>query len=613
MTVTISPDRRAHWIRHNEQNRIPPRWVAFDSESHRAYYRDGEFQTHMLSAAIRWRHGLKTGDHAESRVFWSPKELWEWITEYCRPGQRTIVCAHNLGHDVRITQALTILPGLGWELEWTNLASDVSVMKWVSDAGTLVLCDLWTWLPVKLSAIPVHGDYHKLPMPAPNASPVSWQRYCLRDATIVYRAMSELIDYIDTHDMGNWQPTGSGMAYATWRHKYLDHHILVHADESALQAERNAMHTGRAEAWRHGRISGGPWTEIDMKNAYCRIGAECELPVKLKYRTGAITLEQYHVLCSRYRVLCHARVSTAVPCLPCRANGRTAWPVGTFSTTVWDTELSLAFAEGASVKVLECWIYTRAPVLQRWSEWVLRTLSVQCEDIPPVVRTWIKHCSRALIGRISLRTAKWEYFGDNPEGITGITRMTDIRTRETHRLMHIGDKTFMETDRVEGRDSCPQITGWIMAECRRRLWFAMRAAGLPNIAHVDTDSLLVSATGLRAMQRRPEYADRDRWAVKGSWRSLTVWGPRNWRGDKVRKVAGVPVKALELAPNVFQGERWQSIAGALADNSPGAVRVTSHTWHMKTPDHRRLDDPDRAGYTVPLTVDTPAQGRKRAS
>lgn len=90
--------------------------------------------------------------------------------------------------------------------------------------------------------------------------------------------MSQLLSYIGENDLGNWQPTGSGMAYATWRHKYLDHKVLVHDDADALTAERTAMHTGRAEAWRHGRVTGGPWTEIDMCNAYCRIGAECDLP-----------------------------------------------------------------------------------------------------------------------------------------------------------------------------------------------------------------------------------------------------------------------------------------------------------------------------------------------
>jgi len=603
MHVVIADDRRAHWIKHNEQCRIPKRWVAFDSEALRLHDPGVETQSYMLSAAVRWRTDLKRGDAAERKIFWSPKELWSWVTEFCRPEQRTIVMAHNLGYDVRITQAFTILPELGWHLEWFNLASDVSVMKWSSDVGTLVLCDLWTWLPVKLSAITVGSGEGKLPMPSHNASPVSWERYCMRDASIVYRAMSEIVQYLSANDMGNWQPTGSGMAYALWRHRHLDHKILVHSDEQALTAERAAMHTGRAEAWRHGELTGDTWTEIDMRNAYCQIGADCELPLKLKYHHGRIGLRQYRDLNSRFAVLARVRVRTAVPILPCRHEGRTIWPTGTFESLLWDAEINTALEGGADIVFLEVWVYTRAPILRRYSQWVLSSLSHNGQDIPPNVRTWIKHCSRALIGRISLRTARWDYFGDNPEGITGITWEHDTRTGESRRMMHAGDRTLIESERVEGRDSCPQITSYIMSVCRVRLWHAMVAAGLENVAHVDTDSLIVNREGLRRLTQDWSGWDGERWQAKGSWRVLAVRGPRNWRGDKVRKVAGVPVKAKEVSPNVFHGEKWQSVAKALANRDPGHVVITEHTWHMTTPDHRRHDDPGNPSHTIPVMIE----------
>jgi hypothetical protein len=602
MQTVMGDDRRAHWIKKNHQCRIPGRWVAFDSESRVTHEGNTEIQDHMISAAVRWRHGLRKGDYAESRVFQSPKELWTWVTEHCRPGERTVCIAHNLGHDVRITQAFTVLPELGWQLDWFNLASNISVMKWVSDVGTLVLCDLWTWLPVKLSAITVGDGLGKLPMPSHNASPATWERYCLRDASVVYRAMSEIIAYLAENDMGNWQPTGSGMAYATWRHKYLDHKILVHDDQDALDAERAAMHTGRSEAWRHGTLHGDKWTEVDMRNAYCQIGADSELPTKLKYGGQSLGLGQYRTLCGHYRVLAVCAVRTDIPILPCRSEGRTLWPTGSFETTVWDTEIDLALENGAEVRILRYWVYTRHPVLQRYSQWVLQSLSVQGEDIPPNVRTWIKHCSRALIGRIALRTAKWEYFGDNPEGITGITWMHDQAAGTTCRLMHAGDRTLMESGRTEGKDSCPMITSWIMARCRVLLWRAMDAAGLDNVAHVDTDSLIVNTEGLIRLRTYLGAAGWAMWAPKGTWCVLTVMGPRNWRGDKVRKVSGVPVKAEETEPNIFRGERWQSLAAALGNADPGRVIITQHTWHIRSADKRRKDNPARSTHTLPIVI-----------
>jgi hypothetical protein len=594
--------RAAHWIRLNHQCRIPKRWVSFDTESKSDRKGDTEIQSWRMGAAVRWRYGLKTGDQAESGIFDSPLDMWTWITSYCQKGMRTVAIAHNLGHDLRISEALTVLPSLGFSLEWCNLDSSVSAMTWRSDNGTLVLADSWTYLPLGLASIAPDVGLTKLPMPHDKAGHFKWEEYCLRDAVIVYRAMTELITFIGENDLGNWQPTGAGMAYATWRHRFMTHKVLVHDDTDALTAERAAMHTGRAEAWRHGRLSGDLWTELDMRNAYVTIASECSLPTKLKYRSGAITNAQYSKLSRIYRVACRVRVRTSVSCVPCNTGSKTYWPVGEFETWLWDTELQLLIDEQQEYEILDSYCYTSAPILKAWAEWILSLLAKDRDDISPVVKTWAKHCGRALIGRISLRCPQWEEYGLNPEGITGISRCTDLVTGITSRMMHVGNQTLIETERQEGRDSLPQVTGWIMAECRARLWRAMRAAGEGHLAHVDTDSVLTDRTGLTAL-RRAYGADFDRlWAVKGSWRKMIVYGPRNYRCGDLRKTSGVPKKADEILPNVFHGERWSGVASDLEAGRHNKVTVETATWEIKKTDPRRRDAPGVSTATLPYEV-----------
>lgn len=382
----------------------------------------------------------------------------------------------------------------------------------------------------------------------------------------------------------------------------MTHKVLVHADESALAAERAAMHTGRAEAWRHGRLEYGVWTEVDMRNAYVTIASECELPVKLKYRTGAVSAEQYNRIHRVYRYLGYCRVSTCVPCVPYHQGAKTLWPVGTFDTWLWDTEIDLLLGEGQSVTILDGYCYTRAPILQSWAQWILSLTSKDNDAVSPVVKTWAKHCGRALIGRISLRTPSWEYHGTNPGGYTGITHVTDCETGVTSRLMHVGDRTLIETARAEGRDSLPQVTGWIMAECRARLWRALRAAGTGEVAHVDTDSLLVSQAGLRALRAAEGSQFAARWQVKGSWRRVIVYGPRNYRVGELRKVSGVPRKADEILPNVFTGERWAGMATDLEAGNHNAVTVTQADWTLTQHDARRRGAAGAGTATEPYEV-----------
>lgn len=593
----IHADRAPHWIKPNHQCRIPKRWVAFDTEARFSRDIDIEVQQWRLGTAIRWRTDLKTGDHAERESFDNPTSMWTWITDYCRKETRTFAFAHNLGYDVRISGALDILPALGWELEWSNLDRSVSSMTWRSERGTLVLADMYTWLPVPLSSVGGMVGVGKLSMPGDGASLETWRTYCMNDTDIVYRAMSEIKDYVQTEGLGNFQPTGAGMAYSTWRHKHLEHQILVHDDVDVLAAERAAMHTGRAEAWRHGEILGERWTELDLKNAYVTIARDYELPTRLRFKTGSLSMEQYTKLCDMYRVLCKVRVTTDLPVVPCQHEGRTIWPVGTFTTWLWDCEIDALLSEGQSVRIIQGITYTREFILREWAQWVLGLIDKGNDGVSPVIKTWAKHSGRALIGRISLRTPRWDYWGGNPNGNTGISYLHSGSTDRTQRLLHIGSKTFIETERIEGRDSLPQVTSWIMAQCRVRLWTAMRTAGLESLAHVDTDSLILSKRGLQRLRERLPEADLELWATKGSWATMEVYGPRTYRVGRTRRISGVPVRAEETPDGRFAGEKWTGVAGDIERGNAQAVTVVPWVWTLTRRDPRRVDSPGVPTYT----------------
>ena len=600
--AVFADDRQPHWVRKNHQVRIPKRWIAFDTEATARFENGTEIQEWSTGTAIRWRRDLKTGDHAESGTFDSPWDMWQWIADHCKPGTRTVAVAHNLGYDVRISNVFELLPKLGFELEWCNLDGNVSSMTWRSDHGTLVLADLWTWLPVPLSSVAPMVGTDKLIMPASNAPKWQWEKYCAHDTHIVYRAMSELLDYVDGNQLGNWQPTGAGMAYATWRHKFMSHKILVHDDIDAISAERSAMHTGRAEAWKHGTLRGDLWTEVDMRNAYVTIASEVELPARLKFKSGRISESQYRKLQQSYRVLAKCDITTDVECVPYYNGSRTIWPVGTFTSWLWDTEIDCAISEGATIRITESYCYAKAPILQDWAKWVLDSLTPDNEIDPATVRTWKKHSGRALIGRLSLRCPRWEHYGNNPMRETGISRTIDGDTGKERRMMHVGDKTFMETAKVEGGDSLPQVTGYIMAVCRVRLWEAMRTAGLDQVAHVDTDGLLVSRAGLAALTAAWGAELDARWKVKATYRKLVVHGPRNYRCDTLRKVSGVPRKADEIETNKFTGEKWHSLAYDMEHNEPGKVTISQGEWNVKTHDPRRVDAPGDQCATMPMRL-----------
>lgn len=604
--------RAAHWVKVNHQERMPPRMVAFDTEARSTYDGDTEVQQWRVGCAIRWRTDTTISDHREAAVFQSPEEFWAWVAEYTRKGTRTVVWAHNLGYDVRTSRMFEILPKLGYHLEWCNLDRNISSATWRSARGTIVLADTWTWIPLPLGVIAGQTGTVKYDMPPDRAPDSEWSRYCMQDCEILYRVCSVLVAYIKENALGNWQPTGAGMAYATWRHRFLEHKILVHDDRDALTAERIAMHTGRAEAWLHGPVRNQKWTEVDLRNAYVTIASEIDLPRKLHMRGKTISVEQFRRLRDTFAVLCRVTITVDSPIVPTIHNGRHLWPVGTFETWLWDNELGMALSAGAQVKIHDHITYVKAPVLQSWARWVLGILYDDTSAAGPVVRTWIKHCGRSLIGRLSLRAPHWEYFGANPEGITGITHVTFPAEQRTTRMLHVGEDTLIESARDEGKDSLPMITGYIMAECRVRLWKGMNIAGLQNLAHVDTDSVLVNSAALAAMRDAYGASFAATWTIKGTYTDLVIYGPRAYYRDRKRVTAGIPAKAEETSPGHYAGQRWSSLAADLERGETGSVTLASATWQLRTTDPRRRDACGGLGLTEAyrLPEDSPSNDRE---
>lgn len=605
--------RTSHWIKANAQERIPHRWIVADTESERLPLADGEQLAFRLACAVRWRDDLATGPHEERGHWWKPEEFWEWVTEYTWSHGRTVLWFYNSSHDVGQLDAFRILPAMGYELRWCNLDRGVSVINWEGPRGTLVIADAATWCPGGLDGLAGHVGMAKTPLPGRGDPDDVWLDRCRADTEITRRIVMVLLDYVRDQHLGNWQPSGAGMGHTAWRHRFMSHKVLVHDDADALTAEREAMHAGRAEAWWHGPAAGGPFTEWDMTMAYTQIAADSDLPCKLWDHDISPTRKVHEFGMEHFRCLARVQVSTDLPLVPCRADGRTIWPVGVFDTTLWDTELTLLAAHGGKYQVYEQWRYTRKPVLKAWADWSIAQCGLSGDQVHPVARAWVKHQARATIGRLGLRTSTWDEWGVNWSAHTGISLMTDAVTGQATRLMHVGSRVLAETERTEAQHAVPQIPSWIMSQCRRLMWDACLAAGLENVLHVDTDSIITNRAGTKRMEAAVAAGLTGRWRAKHTWTRLTVTGPRHYAAPGRVQVPGVPKRAKEQPDGRWQGEIWDSLARSLTEAPGEAGRIRYRTWTPRQIDHRRPWTCDEPGPAIPIRLEkTDKEGNYRA-
>lgn len=575
-----------YWLRGNDSSRQPNSWVAFDCEARRARDRRGETQTFRLAVA-EWHHRISNDLRWEPptrQEFTAPADLWRWVAARTAYHQRVIVVAHNIAYDLRVTRALEELAALGWTPEPPMISEGRVMFRFRRGRKRLVCVDSMNWWPWGLAHIGQAIGLSKVDLPDDDDSDEAWWKRCHRDVDILAAAWGALLDWAQGEDLGTWKPTGAGQAMTAFRHKHLSHQILCHQDPPARVAEREAAWCGRAEAWQHGKLTGGPFTEWDMTTAYCRIMEECDVPTQLVRHTSSRRLWERSVAVSGQAGIARVSVDTETPVVPHRGPEGVSWPVGRFDTTLWDHELALVDAHGGSWDFQEGWVYLCAPALRDFALWCRGILDAHPGTVDEAVRLAVKHFSRAIVGKFGSRHWDWVDWGPAPDSRLELSHGGDPDLAGSNLTLWCGGRWLVQGPTVDSERSVPQVWSWIQAETRVRLWRLMLAAGLEQVVYCDTDGVIVTPAGHEALVA----ADVDGVRPKSEYRQVEILGTRQLILDQRLKAAGIPKGAVPAGRNRWSADVWTQPATALLRGETDRVTIKRRTYRLVGGDHRRV-------------------------
>lgn len=521
------------------------------------------------------------------KVYGSAADMWRVLDAFCLPSKRIVVFTFDLPTQLRTSKALVHLPRIGWHLETIVLEPGAAWALFKDGKRSLMFCDLKTWTPYDWErvkrAVEGKNDNRVVPRVGGNrAATAAFNRaQTIREATL------QICEWIERDNLGTFKPTGSGQAYSAFRRRYLHDRLLVHDDVARLVAERTSMWAGRTEAWRHGNVQGGPFLELDMKAAYARIAAQCNVPTVAMNVVRRPTMERILNDTDKHAYLCHVRVETETPVIPTSSGQHTFWPVGVFDSWVWDPELRLLDTYATQVQIAGAYKYRTGPALKEFSTYVIDTLDRPQADELGVPALVMKHWSRTLVGRFGLRYRAWVPFSDDGDDDLSMCTFIDVDESTMTDMLCVGKDMLLLADLTESVESMPQIPAWVMSECRRRLWETMVDIGLDRVVYVDTDSIIIATEGDRTRERSILQRHADLWAPKGRYARLHVQGPRNLSADDDRRMSGLPKKASQSGPTEFRGEVMRSIKEAMRHGQLDMTQTVDRRFQFKSVDIRR--------------------------
>lgn len=607
MTVDMAdvqwvPSPGAHYLRPSKGTRIPRRFVFFDTEAHRAKKGAQEVQTWRCGAvrALRWSKSTNTWAEGNNADVSTPEALWELVTGWARKDQRTVVVAHNLAYDLRIARAFEVLPAMGWTLGRPVLAGDHVSVDAELDGMKLCFVDSRTVLPHGLDVIAARLGTSKPELPAEDAPVEEWQARCRADVDILARAYMAIVDWLVEDDLGNWGRTGPTMGWSVMLRSHLADKVLVHSRPDVRDLEARAMYAGRAETWRWGKLSGGPWHVWDYANAYAEVCRDVALPAVLRCEVKGVQVPTFTKFRGRQCYLAEATVSTDVPCLPWTDDYGVIWPVGTFTGWWWDAELELAARVGAKVKVHRAWKYSAAPWLRSWGDWVVGEVHTREMGEQAIRATAAKHWARAVIGRSSMRFWDFKPWGDAYIPGAGYASVHDLDMNAEGAMVTMGGQRWEAWQRTWWEQALPQLLSYVMSVSRVRLWDAFEVAGFQDVVWCHTDCLVVSPQGHERLLQAAGAGRLGSLRYKSEQKSFTPLTPYLVEGSTYRVRAGVPRKTWRNAAGAEVGERWESLERALARGHTAHVVVTESEFSPDLTDTRRVHLP--GGLTAPYTV-----------
>ena len=597
-----APERSTHWITQLKQTKIPANHVCLDSEA-RIVKVAGRYEHRYAVACTHAVADLEGAFRPDLMVnIWtSAAELWRYIDNAAEEHGELVVWAHNLPYDLRVCDGLRSLLKLGWKLENISLMRTASWATWKRGKVKLTLTDSVSWWKVGLDRLA-----NELGTPRPRfhyatADLEALTRRCEQDAQLLADGVGALLEWLKTEDLGNFRPTGSGQSHSAWRKRFMPKYsVRVHDNGWALYVERQAMHTGRTEAWRLGGFA-EPLHEFDLNLAYCRIAAGNELPQWLNAETGYMTPKTYETASAGSAVLADVTVTTEIPLVPVTRDGRVIWPVGTFRTQLWDPEIDLLINHGAKVEFNYAWLYKRGDALQGMSQWLIDQLSLGSADRHPAVGRTLKHWARTLVGRMALRYRQWDYDGENERADLCISYEPDLESGEVYREMRVGNTVLLLAQLAESKSSCPMVPGWVQSRCRAILWELVEHAGAENVYYMDTDGLLVNTEGANRVGNYVGPRPDSELVYKGTHRGVIIHGERNVEIGPDHRLAGIPKSAERTSESTWEGETWAGLERALEEGHTDFVAVTPAQWKLKPETRRREALP--GGFTQPYRLD----------
>lgn len=508
--------RKAHILQRTTKQNTPNRLVFFDTESSvdmkitddevRRVTQHGELvvknhELYLICASFIERRRKNTTRRRTYMNGDMSHHFWADVVSFSKTNEKTWVFAHNAKYDTLVTNCVSILSSFGFRLE---MFSDTNpfIFRFRMVLGekrskVIMVVSTTNYFAMPLAKIGRAMGLSKLDFDHGETferTPAFMEKaiiYCARDVEIIERVMLEFLSFIQDQQLGSFQMTTAGQAFAAYRMRFLPVGLHIHTYPEPLRVERDSYCGGRTECFHIGEKKNIFYH--DVNSMYPHVMKTKRFPYRLWTFRKRMSVEDAQDLLERgYGLAARCYIDTDVPCFHQKGE-RLIFPTGSFYTTLTTGEIEFGISRGYILSLENVCVYEMDDLFSEYVDFFYTRRVAAKSEGRDMHELFYKNMLNSLYGKFGQLHAVWEPVGETSE--TGTERVFDVSDMTSYMLKKVGGTVFRKTDDEEAYNSFPVVAAHVTAYARMLMWELIEIAGLEHVFYVDTDSIVSDACG----------------------------------------------------------------------------------------------------------------------
>lgn len=569
---TITPNKAIH---------LPDRWIFFDTETREVKVDDDKVELVLrLGVACYWRRGRAGRENIERWIeFDRAEQFWDWVTNQADKRRTLYLCAHNLTFDLLTLQAFSSLATRGFKLSRVYHRGVSTIVRFADGQRRICALDTMNYYPSKLEELAQHVELTKHKMPSVDAIDAAWLAYCWHDVRIVKTAIERLLKTLESRNLGSFKPTGPGLAFNIFRHRYMKHEIRAHHLPSVVKLERAAYVGSFTQPFRLMALDGGPYYKLDVNSMYPSVMARFKYPSTFLRWEGRMTTKELRECLKGHCVIARVNLVTEEAWYPLLNGGGVVYPVGDFGSILATRGLTTALKHRHLVEVVWALVYERAPLFSGYvrSLYLQKQSSVARGDSAGAL--FLKMLLNGLYGKFGQRSTETIRAGECDPRLFESEEQWDAERHMPITVTRAGGREFVQRDAGETRNSFPAIAAHVTEDARLKLFGLIARAGKEHVLYCDTDSLIVDGAGLGNLRDDIDPKRLGCLKLEATGDSFLSFGRKDYLFDHKRVLKGWRNAKEDTVFTDGFAEQFTGLEGALRNEQREAVYVRKLIRH----------------------------------